>query len=82
MTNPSYEHKFWPNHKGTCQRIVSGGHCGEREDFPAHVRWKERHPPPEVCEVCGLEITPELEALLAHLRHLRHEREEENTETL
>jgi len=66
MTDPNYEHEFFPNRKGTCQRIVSAAHCGLPEDAPAHVRWEERHP---VCEECGLEITPELEVLLTHLRH-------------
>ncbi len=50
MSDPNYEHEFMPNRKGTCKRIVSAAHCGEREDFPAHVRWVERHPEPEVCE--------------------------------
>jgi hypothetical protein len=69
MTNPNYEHEFFPNRKGTCQRVVSGRHCGERENFPPHTLWTQRHPEPEICEICNLVITEELEALLTHLRH-------------
>ena len=65
MTDPNYEHEFWPNRKGTCQRVVSGGHCHLPEDAPVHVRWEERHPPKTNWNEVGPELLEALRGIVA-----------------
>jgi NTP pyrophosphatase (non-canonical NTP hydrolase) len=42
MSDPRYEHKFWPNKKGFCKQIVGDRHCGEEKDAIVHTRFEER----------------------------------------
>lgn len=51
--DPNYEHEFDPNTKGRCKRILKFQHCGEREDFPPHTRYNERHPACPECDRRG-----------------------------
>lgn len=43
MSDPNYEHPFWPNRKGLCTRIISRGHCGLPVGAEVHTRWVLRH---------------------------------------
>jgi hypothetical protein len=42
MSDPRYEHKFWPNKKGFCKQIIGDRHCGEEKDAIVHTRFEER----------------------------------------